>query len=451
MRAQLKRNHRFFQPNLPPRSLVFLLLLSAIFPASAAQVDSVRMWAGPENTRLVFDISESVDHKVFMLRGPERLVVDLKNTRLLKQPVGLDFTKSLVSGLRSSPRNTSDLRFVLDLRNQIRPKSFLLKPTQQYGYRLVIDLEDTGAKPATVKRVTRSATISPEAVSRDVLIAVDAGHGGDDPGAVGKRGTREKQVVLAIAKKLEALIAKEPGMRPVMIRKSDYYLSLRKRMEKARDQRADLFISIHADAFHDRRARGASVYVLSQRGATSEAARWAAENENNSDLIGGVSLDDKDDLLRSVLLDLSQNASIAASLGVGDRVLKELGRITKLHGNRRVEQAGFMVLKSPDIPSILVETGYISNPQEEKNLRSKKYQQKLANAMLKGVRRYFSLNAPPGTLLAMADRQHVIRRGETLSGIAQRYQVSQVTIRSVNRLGSKDMLKIGQTLKIPLL
>lgn len=451
MRTQQAHKNRFFQVSLLRRGMVCLLLFLVIFSASAAQVDGVRMWAGPESTRLVFDISAPVDHKVFMLHGPDRVVVDLKNTHLLKQPGGLDFSKSLVSGLRSSPRNASDLRIVLDLKSKIRPKSFLLKPTQQYGYRLVIDLEDTQAKPTVVKRVTRSSSNANVGEPRDVVVAIDAGHGGDDPGALGKRGTQEKKVVLAIAKKLEVLIAKEPGMRPLMIRKSDYYLSLRKRMKKAREQKADLFISIHADAFHDSRARGASVYVLSQRGATSEAARWIAENENNADLIGGVSLDDKDDLLRSVLLDLSQNATITDSLDVGDKVLKELGRIAKLHGNRRVEQAGFVVLKSPDIPSILIETGYISNRQEEKNLGSKNYQQKLANAMFKGVRRYFDNNAPPGTLLAMADRKHVIRRGDTLSAIAQHYQVDQVVLRSANRLNSKDMLKIGQTLRIPLL
>jgi N-acetylmuramoyl-L-alanine amidase len=282
-----------------------------------------------------------------------------------------------------------------------------------------------------------------------VIIAIDAGHGGDDPGASGRRGTREKHVVLAIARQLERLIKKEPGMRPVMIRNGDYYLGLRKRMQKARAMQADLFISIHADAFRNGRASGSSVYVLSQNGATSEAAQWLAKSENSSDLIGGVSLDDKDDLLRSVLLDLSQNATIAASLDVGSSVLKELGGVGKLH-KKRVEQAGFAVLKSPDIPSILVETGYISNKREERNLRDKGYQRKLAVAMLKGVRRYFSQNAPPGTRLAMADQKHVIRRGETLSGIAQQYSVTQLALRSINSLRN-SRLKIGQVLRIPVL
>lgn len=439
-------------PYLALRYLILLSFLFAALPLSAAQVQGVRMWASPESTRLVFDISEPVDHKVFILRGPDRLVVDLKDTSLAQEPADLDFSKTLVSGMRSAPRNNRDLRMVLDLRNNTRPKSFLLKPTRQYGHRLVIDLENMQVSPRAEKRVARSAT-PPSGKGRDVLVAIDAGHGGDDPGAIGHSGAREKHVVLAIAKKLKALIAREPGMKPVMIRTGDYYLSLRKRMEKARDMKADLFVSIHADAFHDSRARGASVYVISQRGATSEAARWLAANENNADLIGGVSLDDKDDLLRSVLLDLSQNATIAASLDVGDKVLNELGTVAKLHGNRRVEQAGFMVLKSPDVPSILIETGYISNRQEEKNLRSKNYQQKMVKAMLKGIRRYFANNAPPGTLLAQAqaDREHVIRRGETLSGIAQRYRVSQLALRSANRMDNKDLLRVGQTLRIPVI
>lgn len=429
--------------------LLSIVLLSAT--VQAATVDDVRMWAGPESTRLVFDISGPIEHSVFMLRSPNRVVIDLKNTRLRKSPHGLDFTQGVVSKFRSAKRNSRDLRMVLDLKGKVRPKSFLLKPTKQYGHRLVIDLSNTRIKSAA--KVTRHSASRNRGAPRDVIIAIDAGHGGDDPGASGQRGTREKHVVLAIARQLERLIKKEPGMRPVMIRTGDYYLGLRKRMQKARQFQADLFISIHADAFRNGRASGSSVYVLSQNGATSEAAQWLAKSENSSDLIGGVSLDDKDDLLRSVLLDLSQNATIAASLDVGGSVLKELRGVGKLH-KKRVEQAGFAVLKSPDIPSILVETGYISNKREERNLRDKHYQRKLATAMLNGVRRYFSQNAPPGTRLAMAaqngEQKHVIRRGETLSGIAQRYSVTQIALRSVNSLRNSH-LKIGQVLRIPIL
>ncbi len=426
------------------------LMVSSVFfsTAIAATVNGVRMWAGPDNTRLVFDISGPIDHKVFMLGNPSRIVVDMQNTRLRRQPAGLNFSDGVVTDLRSGERNGNDLRMVLDLKGKVRPKSFLLKPTQQYGHRLVIDLQDVRSKQG--RKIKRQVSPIPKGAARDVIVAIDAGHGGDDPGATGRRGTREKDVVLAIARELERLIKKERGMRPVMIRRGDYFVGLKDRRKKARELKADMFVSIHADAFRNGRARGTSVYVLSQGSATSKAAKWLAENENNSDLIGGVSLDDKDDLLGSVLLDLSRNASIAASLDVGGKVLQQLKVIGRVHKNR-VEQAGFAVLKAPDIPSILVETGYISNKYEENNLRNKKHQRKLASAMLSGVRGYFRHNAPPGTLLAQVDRKHTIRRGETLSGIASRYQISQRTLRSTNRLASNTVLKIGQTLRIPVM
>ena len=424
-----------------------LLGLLATAPTLAADVAGVRLWSGPEGTRLVFDVSDPVDHKVFSLHDPDRVVIDLLDTHTAKEFSGLDLNNGLVSDVRSAVRNGKDLRVVLDLKDKVRPKSFLLKPTQQYGHRLVIDLQD--AQGAPVAKVTQDAAQADKGEARDLIIAIDAGHGGEDPGALGSRGTQEKDVVLDVARRFEKLVQSERGMKPVMIRSGDYYVSLRKRMEKARELRADLFVSIHADAFQDDRARGASVYVLSQKGASSEAARWLAESENNADLIGGVSLDGKDDLLASVLLDLSQNATIAASLDVGGQVLKELqdvGEVHKLH----VEQAGFVVLKSPDTPSILVETGFISNPREERNLRDDQYQEKLAQAMLKGVRAYFTQNPPPGTVLAESERRHVIQRGETLSSIAQRYQISNVDLRSANSL-TDDILKIGQTLRIPVL
>jgi N-acetylmuramoyl-L-alanine amidase len=424
-----------------------LLGLLAAMPALAADVAGVRLWSGPEGTRLVFDVSDAVDHKVFSLHEPDRVVIDLLDTRAVKAISGLDLNNSLVSQVRSAVHNGKDLRVVLDLKDKVRPKSFLLKPTQQYGHRLVIDLQDVKGVPAT--RVTRDAVQPDKGELRDLIIAIDAGHGGEDPGALGSRGTREKDVVLEVARRFEKLVQSERGMKPVMIRSGDYYVSLRKRMEMARELRADLFVSIHADAFQDGRARGASVYVLSQKGASSEAARWLAESENNADLIGGVSLDGKDDLLASVLLDLSQNATIAASLDVGGEVLKELQDVGAVH-KLRVEQAGFVVLKSPDIPSILVETGFISNPREEHNLRDDRYQEKLARAMLKGVRAFFTQNPPPGTLLASIERRHIIQRGETLSSIAQRYQISHLDLRSANNL-TGDILKIGQTLRIPVM
>ena len=432
------------------RQIFFLILLVAVFslPASAALVEGVRLWSGPEQDRLVFDLNGAIDHRVFVLHSPERVVVDIKGSRLLKGLGELKLDNSLVRGVRSA-MHKNDLRVVLDMRSRVQPKSFLLKPTQKNGYRLVIDLQGARSKPVATKR---SVPTPGKRKARDVIIAIDAGHGGEDPGASGRHGTREKDVVLAIARELARQIRKEPGMRPVLIRDGDYYVSLRRRMQKAREMKADMFISIHADAFRDGRARGASVWVLSQKGASSEAGRWLAESENSADLIGGVSLDDKDDLLASVLLDLSQNATLAASLDIGSLMLNELRGITRVH-KPRVEQAGFVVLKSPDIPSILVETGFISNAREERKLRDKRYQRQLATAILRGTRNYFADNAPPGTLLAMRGKgtqKHVIRRGETLSGIAQRYRVSQKYLRIANNLSS-DRLRVGQTLRIPVM
>jgi len=353
----------------------------------------------------------------------------------------------VVKGLRSGSRNKGDLRLVLDLVSPVKPKSFVLKPNDQYGHRLVIDLFNAGKvkkrEPKTVKAVTRPTKL------RDLVIAVDAGHGGDDPGARGRKGTREKDVVLGIARKLAAKINKEPGMKAVLVRDGDYYIGLRKRIDKARKHRADLFISIHADAFRDRRVHGSSVYVLSRRGASSEMARWLAARENAADLVGGVSLDDKDDLLAEVLLDLAQTATLETSTGAASNVLSELKRLGKVH-KRQVQHAGFVVLKSPDIPSMLVETAFISNPSEENRLRSRKHQQKVANAIFKGVRRYFVSNPPVGTRLAkQSPRRHVVRRGDTLSYIAQRYGVSLSSLRNRNRLKG-DRLLVGNVLKIPL-
>jgi len=275
----------------------------------------------------------------------------------------------------------------------IQAKSFLAAPNKRYGYRLVIDL----GQSQSVETPVKVEHARPDA--RDLVIAVDAGHGGEDPGAIGMYGTREKDVVLAIARELALKINAEPGMRAVLTRNGDYFVPLRDRMRRARAQQADLFVSIHADSIRDRRVDGSSVYILSQRGATDEASRWLAERENASDLIGGVSLDDKDDVLASVLLDLSQSASLSASQVAAERVLRELNRVGEIR-KPQVQQARFMVLKSPDIPSMLVETAYISNPQEELRLRSAPHQAKLAAAIHQGVHDYFYANPPAGTRVA---------------------------------------------------
>jgi N-acetylmuramoyl-L-alanine amidase len=370
-----------------------ILMSAALLPAHAVDVRAVRLWAGPDNTRVVLDLSGSAQHSLQVLRNPDRVVLDVAGARLgagvRTAPAGTGAVKQV----RMARRPSGELRIVLDLSRPIQAKSFLAAPNDRYGYRLVIDLGTSQGVDTPVK----VEHAPPEA--RDLIIAVDAGHGGEDPGAIGKNGTREKDVVLAIAKELALKINSETGMRAVLTRDGDYFVPLRDRMRRARAQSADLFVSIHADSIRDRRVDGSSVYILSQRGATDEASRWLAERENASDLIGGVSLDDKDDVPASVLLDLSQSASLSASQVAAERVLHQLNRVGEIR-KPQVQQARFMVLKSPDIPSMLVETAYISNPQEEQRLRGAAHQAKLAAAIHQGVHDYFYANPPAGTRVA---------------------------------------------------
>ncbi|OZB06243.1 MAG: N-acetylmuramoyl-L-alanine amidase, partial [Marinobacter sp. 34-60-7] len=388
--------------------LFTLLLLSIMtLPSVAAtRVDGIRIWPAPDHTRLVLDTAGPVDHNVFALSGPSRLVIDLKDTALKADFDAVELSGSPIQRIRSAPRNGNDLRVVLDLKSDIKPRSFVLEPNQQYGHRLVIDLIDE--KGTRVERASSPTITQDQQGKRDIIVVVDAGHGGEDPGAIGPRGTREKDVVLKMAKTLTDLINKQPGFTAKMTRTGDYYIGLRNRTILARKYNADLFVSVHADAFRTPQPRGASVFALSERGATSETARWLAQSENRSDLIGGaggVSLDGRDDMLAGVLLDLSMTASINASLGVGSSVLGQLGSVAKLH-KPGVEQAAFAVLKSPDIPSILVEAGFISNPIEEKNLATQWYRDKLANAIMDGIHAYFQKTPPPGTLLAWQKSQN---------------------------------------------
>ncbi|MEQ8800012.1 MAG: N-acetylmuramoyl-L-alanine amidase [Salinisphaeraceae bacterium] len=425
------------------RTLALLAaLLSAAGWAQNNTLQDVRVWAAPDRTRVVFDLTGPFKHDMFRLENPDRLVVDVPDARRA-EALAKDFAgKGFVRQVRSGVRNGDDLRLVLDLAEPVAPNMFTLEPNQQYGHRLVLDLENGASNPQRQPEATE-----PHYGGREFVVAIDAGHGGEDPGAVGPSGTREKDIVLKISRELERLIAAEPGMRPVMIRDGDYYVGLRERMDKAREARADLFVSVHADAFRDRRAKGSSVYVLSRSGATSEHARWLAEQENAADLIGGVTLRNKDADLASFMLDLSQGASIEASLDVGGRVLREIRQINDLH-KHEVQQAGFLVLKSPDIPSLLVETAFISNPGEERELRDAAHRRQLAQAMLAGIRDYVASYRPGnGRDLARA-RMHEVRPGETLSGIAARYGVSVADIRQANQL-SRDVIRIGAELRIP--
>ena len=439
----------------PGRYLFFISLLLVLLVHAAAtvaaEVNGIRLWPAPDHTRLVFDLSGPVEHKIFQLENPHRLVLDLGGSRSKAGAPSLNLSNTPIASIRWAPRNERDLRIVLDLSRAVTPRSFVLGRNEQYGDRLVVDLYDR--EMVTAKTVE---DVIPDArKARDVIIAIDAGHGGDDPGAIGPGKIHEKKVVLQISQELKRLIDGATGYRGVLVRTGDYYIPLQKRTDIARQQRADLFVSIHADAFKAASAHGASVYALSRRGATSETARYLAQRENRADLIGGVgsvSLTDKDAMLAGVLLDLSMTATLDSSLDVGARVLKSMGRIARLH-KKHVEQAGFVVLKSPDVPSILVETGFISNPSEAQRLSQADYQRKMASAIFQGVREYFDQSPPEGTLLAMNRHQsgtvYVVNPGDTLSGIAQRHQISVSTLQRHNQLES-TRIRVGQRIKIPI-
>lgn len=404
-----------------PCALLALCFATAVRAAAPVTVEDVRLWSGPEGTRLVLDLSAPVRHEVFSLDNPERVVIDLQNTRLAMRKA-LPAGQGAVTGVRSGPQAGGGLRIVLDLATRQPVKSFMVAPEGGAGHRLVVEMPSAAATAvagasqpplgqqvlaagaAAMSQVASGApavkSIAASAKGRDLVVAIDAGHGGQDPGAIGRGGTREKDVTLAIARRLAKQIDAEEGMRAVLIRDGDYFISLRGRIRKARDAGADMFISVHADSVLDRDVSGASVYVLSLRGASDEAARWLAERENAADLMGGVSLDDKNDVLASVLLDVTQKEAVSNSVEAADAVLGALRRVGQVHGSQRVRHAGFVVLKSPDIPSMLVETAFISNAGDERRLRDPEYQQRVAEAIHAGVRDFFYDKPPPGTKLA---------------------------------------------------
>ncbi|MBI1888053.1 MAG: N-acetylmuramoyl-L-alanine amidase [Nitrosomonadales bacterium] len=422
-----------------------LLWLPQVFAAVA--VSAARVWPAQDYTRLTLESRQVIRHNMFTVSDPERLVIDLEDVELdntlngLTKLVGDD--DPYIKSVRIGQFKPGVVRLVLDLKSEVEPQLFVLKPVGEYGFRLVLDvypaeppdplmallekiqapLPEAASAPAAtataeppdsialfaeeklepVAKPTTGKTDAqppaapagniPELRARTLIVAIDAGHGGEDPGARGRRGSREKNVTLAIARKVRALIDDTPNMRGVLIRDGDYFIPLVGRVAKARKVNADLFVSIHADAFIKKTARGSSVFALSEHGATSAAARWLAKKENEADLIGGVNIAVKDPYLARTLLDLSQTATINDSMKLAKHVLNELGDINDLHRGQ-VEQAGFAVLKSPDIPSILVETAFISNPSEERRLNDEGYQMKIANAVLNGIKRYFAQNPP---------------------------------------------------------
>jgi N-acetylmuramoyl-L-alanine amidase len=417
-------------------------VLASVLTVSAADVNAVRLWRAPDHTRLVLDLSEAAEFSTLSLENPERFVIDLSQSRLTASLTALPLEGTPLSGVRSGIRQGADLRLVFDLSASVRTSAFLLPPNDTTGHRVVIDLFD------------KTPTEEPEPVlsveslesRRDIVIAIDPGHGGEDPGALGPGGLREKTVVLQIARRLENQLAKIPGFKPMLVRTGDYYVSLKNRRDKARALEADLFVSIHADAFREKSARGASVYALSMRGATSTTAQYLADTENAADLVGGVELAEMDPMLAGVLADLSMTGTLDASLN-----LEQIDGVARLH-KKRVEQAGFAVLKSPDVPSLLIETGFISNPGEAERLATPAYQDKMARAIRRGIQSWFARQPPPGTLLAwqreQGGREVTIAAGDTLSEIAERYGVTVASIKTNNGL-SRDMIYVGQTLVIP--
>ena len=452
--------------------LAVFLLVPLLCAAAPVSVHNLRLWQAPDSTRLVFDLSGPLEHRLTTLNDPVRIVIEMDNARLQDGLAPLDVSKSYIASVRAAEPVDGKLRITLELRRPVRAHDFVLKPYGQYGYRLVIDLNDEVVAKALPDPEPRAAPPAREVLApRDLVVAIDAGHGGEDPGAIGRRyRTHEKDVVLAIARELYKLVAAEPGMRPVMIRDGDYFIPLKKRTSKASRNGADVFISIHADAVRGRQARGSSVYALSARGASSALAKSLADDENSSDWTGGVSRDDLDTDVRGLLGDLTKDATIGDSMVLGLDMLGPMRDVGPLH-SVRVGQAGFMVLKSP-IPSVLIETAFISNPDEERKLRDRTFQQRMAKSIFSGLKRaaprllarrgagneavraMAPASAPMPTsqaiqaLPASLGREHVVKSGETLSAIARLYDIHVEALRFLNDIRSND-LPVGLKLRIP--
>lgn len=435
--------------------LLFVVLWSTQLRA-AAKIDEVRVWRAPDHTRVVLELSDKVEFSTFRLDNPSRVVVDMRGISAFDSSLisadALNLQGAYIKRLRSARRGDDKYRLVIDVEKAFTSNIFFLKANGTKKPRLVIDLHDIEKedKPQVVKSIDQYDG------RREILIAIDAGHGGEDPGAIGPSGLYEKNVAMAISTLLKKKIDSTQGYRAMLVRTGDYYIKLSKRRKIARDANADIFLSIHADAFTDNSPRGGSVYTLSQTGASSASAAFLAEKENAADRIGGVPLNDTDDLLASVLLDLSMTATLDSSVRAANAVLDEMRLVGKVH-KQTVEHAGFAVLKSPDMPSMLIETGFISNPKEEKLLNSKRHQKKLANAIARGVAKYFDVNAVEGTWVYWSKKNggasarigsYKVRSGDTLSEIAARHKVSMRAIKKANKMKS-DKIRVGSVLKIP--
>ena len=439
--------------------LVWLLCCWCSAVVATQRIDSVRMSHSPDATRLVFDLQQPVQHSVIKLANPDRVVVDMTAVALDFDFSALDFAATPITGIRTG-KGENSVRVVLDLKKAQRPRTMMLAPNESGGWRLVVDLFNDLDPEEPTNRAATPAVPLPQtpASGRKMVVALDPGHGGQDPGAIGPSGTREKDVVLQIARRLADHINREPGMRAVLVRTGDYYVPLAERRRIASEKHgADVFLSIHADAFTDSRAHGASVFALSHRGSTSARASYLARIANDSDRVAGVYQEERENSsLLNVIADMTTSGALIQSMVLGRMILEEMGQVTKLHGDRtRVEQAGFAVLKEPSMMSLLVETGFISNRNEEKNLRSSAHQEKMSKAIVRGLNRYFEMHPQPETWYAMMRQRggvrpstHQIASGETLSSIARRYSVSEAELRRHNNLRG-DTIRAGQVLKIP--
>ncbi len=450
-----------------------LLAVPLVAFAAPVSVHNLRLWTAPDNTRLVFDLSGPVEHRLSSLHDPERIVVEIDNASLKDKLAPLDVSRSYIASVLATEPVAGKLRITLEIKRPVRSKAFVLKPFGQYGHRLVIDLSDETAMeavpdPEPVSAPPARTTFRPA----DLVVAIDAGHGGEDPGAIGRRWrTREKDVTLAIARELHSLINGVSGMKAVMIRDGDYFVELSQRRRKAKRLKADVFVSIHADSLPGKRAqqvRGSSVYALSDRGATNEIAKALAASENASDWIGGISTKDVDSDVLKVIGDLNKDATIVDSLKLGTGILGSLRGTVPIHGERPA-QAAFAVLKQP-IPSILVETAFISNQQDEKNLRDRAYQKRIAEGILRGLRqaapwilsrreaggemvqatgRLPEISAPVSLPVAASEaHEHMVKVGETLSSIARLYDIHIDALRFLNDIHGNE-LPVGTRLRIP--
>lgn len=454
-------------------STIALCLLSCwgLTPALAAEVQGVRSYRAPDYTRLVFDLDSPLEYTVDT-RDPVQVVINLQQSSLASDLSDFELDGTPIASISSSTLDSGDVRIVLALNARVKPQSFTLGKNEQYGDRLVVDLYDVDAQPAAVTATTSTASGNDDSDAiaalsasldpggkRDIVVAISAGHGGDDPGAIGVRKLQEKQVTLAIARELAAQLNQTEGYKAVLIRDGDYYVGLRDRIKLGHDANADLYLAIHADAAENKSASGATVYALSDRGATSEQARRLADKENNADLIGGVgsvSLNDKDAVLASVLLDLSMTASVATSLEIGDQMINSLSAVTRMR-RRNVEQAAFVELKSADIPSLLIESGYITNADDAKQLDSAAWRKQFAGALTNAITRWFHERPPRGTLIAWQRESgapaanpatYTVRNGDSLSLLAARFGVTMADLKRANAL-KRDSIQVGQVLKIP--